>query len=163
MRICVSSNGSVFVTGETRKDSTSLSDLFVLKYSASGQQDVSVDRYAGYFALLGPDRSLKLAYCWSHQRRDFVNVIQSADQGSGWAEQRVELINQLFGTNAPRRRAWFQGSSAAFGPLDQSVRQQVAQLKERMEGELAGGQQRPEQEMILKSLRTTEGPLRWYP
>ena len=36
---------------------------------------VSVDRYAGYFALLGPDWSLKLAYCWSHQRRDFVNVV----------------------------------------------------------------------------------------
>jgi len=54
---------------------------------------VSVDRYAGYFALLGPDWSLKLAYCWSHQRRDFVNVVQSADQGQGWADQWVELIN----------------------------------------------------------------------
>ena len=93
---------------------------------------VSVDRYAGYFALLGPDWSLKLAYCWSHQRRDFVNVVQSADRGQGWAEPWVELINQLFGTNARRRQAWFQGPSAAFGPLDQSVRQQVAQLKERM-------------------------------
>ena len=137
---------------------------FLLEPTRSGQvaQDffpkgtqgiVSVDRYAGYFALLGPDWSLQLAYCWSHQRRDFVNVVQSADQGQGWADQWVELINQLFGTNARRRQAWFQGPSAAFGPLDQSVRQQVAQLKERMDRELAGGQLRPEQEKILQSMR----------
>src|ERR1035438_3137305 len=137
---------------------------FLLEPTRSGQvaQDffpkgtqgiVSVDRYAGYFALLGPDWSLQLAYCWSHQRRDFVNVVQSADQGQGWADQWVELINQLFGTNARRRQAWFQGPSAAFGPLDQNVRQQVAQIKERMDRELASGQLRPEQEKILQSLR----------
>jgi transposase len=137
---------------------------FLLEPTRSGQvaQDffpkgtqgiVSVDRYAGYFALLGPDWSLKLAYCWSHQRRDFVNAVESADRGRGWADQWVELINQLFGTNAQRRQAWFQGPSAAFGPLDQSVRQQVAQLKERMDLELARGQLRPEQEKILQSMR----------
>ena len=123
---------------------------FLLEPTRSGQvpQDffpkgtqgiVSVDRYAGYFALLGPDWSLKLAYCWSHQRRDFVNGVQVADQGQGWADQWVELINQLFGTNAQRRRAWFQGPRVAFGPLDQPVRQQVAQIKERLDRELASG------------------------
>jgi transposase len=137
---------------------------FLLEPTRSGQvpQDffpkgtqgiVSVDRYAGYFALLGPDWSLKLAYCWSHQRRDFVNVVQSADQGQGWADQWVKLINQLFGSNARRRQAWFQGPSAAFGPLDQSVRQQVQQIKERMDWELASGELLPEQEKILQSLR----------
>ena len=49
------------------------------------------------FCVAGPDWSLKLAYCWSHQRRDFVNVVPSADRGQGWADQWVELINQLFG------------------------------------------------------------------
>jgi Transposase IS66 family. len=137
---------------------------FLLEPTRSGQvpQDffpkgtqgiVSVDRYAGYFALLGPDWSLKLAYCWSHQRRDFVNAVQSADRGQGWADRWVELINQLFGSNARRRQAWFQGPSAAFGPLDQSVRQQVQQIKQRMDWELARGQLRPEQEKILQSLR----------
>jgi len=80
-------------------------------------------------------------------------VVQSADQGQGWADQWVELINQLFGTNARRRRAWFQGASTAFGPLDQQVRQQVQQIKERIDGELAGGELRPEQEKILRSMR----------
>ena len=114
---------------------------------------VSVDRYAGYFALRGPDWSLQLAYCWSHQRRDFVNVVASADRGPGWADQWVELINQLFGTNARRRQAWFQGPSAVFGALDQEVRQQVKQIKERMDLELARGELRPEQEKILQSMR----------
>ena len=90
---------------------------------------VNVDRYAGYFALVGPDWSLKLANGWLHQRRDFVNVVQNADPGRGWADQWVEVINQWFGTNARGRQAWFQGPRAAFGPLDQSVRQQVAQIQ----------------------------------
>ena len=34
---------------------------------------VNVDRYAGYFGLLGSDWKIKLAYCWAHQRRDSVN------------------------------------------------------------------------------------------
>jgi transposase len=137
---------------------------FLLKPTRSGQVPrdffpkgtqgiVNVDRYAGYFALLGPDWSLKLAYCWSHQRRDFVNVVEVADQGTGWADQWVALIGQLFGTNARRREAWFQGASGDFGPLDQQVRPQVAQLKERMDLELARGELRPEPEKILKSMR----------
>jgi len=32
------------------------------------------DRYAAYFGLLGADWKTKLAYCWAHQRRDFVNL-----------------------------------------------------------------------------------------
>jgi transposase len=39
---------------------------------------VSVDRYAGYCGLLGSDWSLQLAYCWSHQRRDFIQVAESS-------------------------------------------------------------------------------------
>ena len=42
---------------------------------------------------------------------------------------------------------------AGFCPLGQSVRQQVQQLKERMDLELACGELRPEQEKILQSLR----------
>ena len=50
---------------------------------------LNVDRFKCYFGLLGPDWKIKLAYCWSHQRRDFVNLaegsrgLQSSGRRSG--------------------------------------------------------------------------------
>jgi len=71
---------------------------FLLEPSRSGQvpQDffdpgtagiVNVDRYAGYLALRGSDWQLQLAYCWSHQRRDFVNLGEGCPRWANWAGQ----------------------------------------------------------------------------
>ena len=114
---------------------------------------VNVDRYKGYFGLLGSDWSLQLAFCWSHQRRDFVNVAQAKDEGQGWAEEWVGLINRLFGINAQRRQAWFKEQKELFQALDQEVRQQVQQIQERLDSELAGGQLGRAPQKILKSMR----------
>ena len=114
---------------------------------------VNVDRYAGYFALLGPDWRIKLAYCWSHQRRDFVNLGEGCPRWQLWAGEWVGVINQLFATNGQRRKAWFKGPTEPFAPLDQEVRRQVQQIKERSDSELASGQLAAEPEKILQSLR----------
>jgi transposase len=86
---------------------------------------LNVDRYKGYFALLGPDWRIKLAFCWSHQRRDFVNLGEGDKRWRTWTQEWVGLINQLFATNRKRRQARFKGSKESFGPLDQEVRRQV--------------------------------------
>jgi transposase len=112
-----------------------------------------VDRYAGYFALLGADWRLQLAYCWSHQRRDFVNLGQSSARWAGWAGQWVGRINQLFALNAQRRQAWFKEWAQPLAVLDQEVRRQVQELKESLDRELAGGQLAGEPEKILQSMR----------
>ena len=114
---------------------------------------VNVDRYAGYFALLGPDWRLQLAYCWSHQRRDFVNLGQSSARWAGWAGQWVGRINQLFALNAQRRQAWFKELAQPLAVWDQEVRRQVRELKESLDRELAGGQLAGEPEKILQSMR----------
>jgi transposase len=137
---------------------------FLLEPTRSGQvpQDffpkgsegiVNVDRYAGYFALLGPDWRIQLAYCWSHQRRDFVNLGQGSARWALWAGQWVGVINQLFATNGQRRAAWFKGQSEQFEPLDQRVRQEVRQMRERLDRELASGRLAAQQEKILQSMR----------
>ena len=138
--------------------------VFLLEPTRSGQvpQDffpkgtegiVNVDRYSGYFALLGPDWKIKLAYCWAHQRRDFVNLGEGCQRWAEWCEQWVGLINRLFAANGPRRRAWLKKQTEPFGPLDQEVRRQVQELKERTDRELAGGQLAQAQEKILQSMR----------
>jgi transposase len=114
---------------------------------------VNVDRYAAYFGLLGSDWKIKLAYCWAHQRRDFVNLGEGCRRWAGWCEQWVGLINGLFAANRPRRKAWLKKRMQQFEPLDQEVRRQVQEIKERLDRELAGGQLAPEQEKILQSLR----------
>jgi transposase len=114
---------------------------------------LNVDRYPGYFALLGSDWSLKLAYCWSHQRRDFVNLGQGCQRHARWAEQWTGWINELFATNAHRRRAWLGRQAEWFEKWDAEVRRQVQQLKEHLEAELAGGQLAPEPQKVLQSMR----------
>jgi transposase len=137
---------------------------FLLEPTRSGQvpQDffpkgtqgiVNVDRYAGYFALLGADWRLQLAYCWSHQRRDFVNLGQGSARWAGWAGQWIERINRLFASNGQRRQAWFQAQDQPLAAWDQVVRRQVQELKESLDRELAGGQLAGEPEKILQSMR----------
>jgi transposase len=113
---------------------------------------LNVDRFKSYFGLLGPDWKIKLAYCWSHQRRDFVNLGEGSRRFKAWSQQWIELINQLFAANRKRRKAWSKERSD-FGSLDQEVRQQVQEIKKRLDQKLDGGQLAPEQEKILKSMR----------
>lgn len=54
------------------------------------------DRYSAYkkFARLHP--GIVLAFCWSHQRRDFLNLANSYPQLESWALDWVDRIGELF-------------------------------------------------------------------
>ena len=114
---------------------------------------LNVDRYAGYAALLGAQWRLQLAYCWAHQRRDFINLGQGHPRWAPWAGPWVERIDRLFAGNGQRRQAYFQQQAPLWAALDLEVRRQVQELKGAMEQELAGGQFGPEPRKVLESLR----------
>jgi len=114
---------------------------------------VNVDRYAGYFRLLGADWRLQLAYCWSHQRRDFVNLSQGTPRWASWAGQWVERINGLFASNGQRRQAWRQKQVQPLAALEAQVRRQVAEMKEVLDRELADEQLAGEPQKLLQSMR----------
>ena len=123
-------------------------------FFAKGTEGIlNVDRYAGYFALLGADWRLQLAYCWSHQRRDFINLGQGTPRWASWAGQWVERINGLFARNGQRRQAWFDKQAGPLAALEVEVRRQVQELKEVLERELADGQLAGEPQKILQSMR----------
>jgi len=123
------------------------------KFFPKGTEGIlNVDRFPSYFGLLGPDWKIKLAYCWSHQRRDFVNLGEGSPRFKAWSQEWVGLINPLFAANRKRRKAYFE-KRADFGPMDQEVLRQVQEIKKRLDQELAGGQLAPEQEKILQSMR----------
>ena len=123
------------------------------KFFPKGTEGIlNVDRFKAYFGLLGPDWKIKLAYCWSHQRRDFVNLGEGSQRSKAWSQEWIGLINQLFAANRKRRKAWFKERSD-WGALDQEVRRQVQEIKQRLDQQLADGSLAAEQEKILRSMR----------
>ena len=63
------------------------------------------DRYSAYkkFARLHP--GVLLAFCWVHQRRDFLELANSHPELSGWAMSWVEAIADLYRLNELRLQA----------------------------------------------------------
>jgi transposase len=71
---------------------------------------LQVDGYAGYNRLDGPDRQVRLAYCWSHARRKVHDVFDS--DRSGVAAEGLRRIAEFYaiedgvrGASAERRLA----------------------------------------------------------
>lgn len=60
---------------------------------------ISCDRYSGYkkFARLHP--GIELAFCWVHQRRDFLQLANSYPELSVWAFEWVDAIGELYHLN----------------------------------------------------------------
>jgi transposase len=70
-----------------------------------GQGVISCDRYAAYkkFARLNP--GVLLAFCWAHQRRDFLELANSYPELSKWAMGWVDEIGKLYQLNSLRLAA----------------------------------------------------------
>ena len=86
---------------------------------------ISCDRYSGYkrFARLNP--GVVLAFCWAHQRRDFLQLANSYPESAEWALQWVDRIGNLYHLNAVRLKALTDSperASAQFA-LEQAVQQ----------------------------------------
>lgn len=63
---------------------------------------ISCDRYGAYkkFARLNP--GVVLAFCWAHQRRDFLELATRHPACEAWALQWVSAIGELHHLNAVR-------------------------------------------------------------
>jgi len=82
------------------------------------------DGYAAYQALQNSSRSLKLAHCWAHVRRKFL---EAADFSPELSEHAVQLIGELFRIEQEAPRA---------GPdATDEERQQALELRHRLRQE----------------------------
>lgn len=66
---------------------------------------ISCDRYSAYkrFARLNP--GIILAFCWAHQRRDFLELANAYPDLATWALVWVDAIGELFHLNKVRLKA----------------------------------------------------------
>ena len=109
---------------------------------------LNVDRYSAYKAL---GEKIRLAFCWSHIRRDFVRVRDGYDTLQGWAEAWVERINGLFHKN--KQRLAVRSDEDAFAREDQAVRDAVVQMAQVRDEELAQSTLHTVQRKALESLQ----------
>jgi transposase len=93
---------------------------------------LTVDRYAAYKAL---GEQIRLAFCWSHIRRDFVRIRDGYKTLRGWAEGWIDRINGLFGQN--RKRIAVRDQPEAFAQEDQTLRRLVEAMATQRDEELA--------------------------
>ncbi len=111
---------------------------------------LSVDRYVAYKVLLEGGRIL-LAFCWAHQRRDFLNLARSYPELEGWAIEWVDLIGELYRLNDIRVSKL--GNAKAFKKSDEILRKAVDEMEQRFERELAEKKKNGECRAILKSMK----------
>jgi len=72
---------------------------------------LSVDRYAAYAKFTREQGSIELAYCWAHQRRDFLKVANDHPALWGWAIAWTERIGELYRLHDARRTQYSQAGT----------------------------------------------------
>jgi transposase len=63
---------------------------------------ISCDRYSSYQSFVRQTEGFTLAFCWAHQRRDFLELANAYPEHLKWAFDWVDAIGQLYHLNALR-------------------------------------------------------------
>ncbi|BBO81244.1 transposase [Desulfosarcina ovata subsp. sediminis] len=109
---------------------------------------LSVDRYSAYKAL---SELILLAFCWAHQRRDFIRIHDGYRSTRDWANAWIERIDELFHINAQRCAAI--KDPAVFDLHQQQLNTAVEKMAETWQKELLDDTLRPWQTSALKSMK----------
>jgi transposase len=95
-----------------------------------------VDRFSAYQAMAQvKSGKIILAFCWAHQRRDFIELARSWPQQQSWASAWLERIGELYALN--ERRLELREDSEGFEQRDQDLRAALARMTQQAETELA--------------------------
>ena len=106
-------------------DESRAAEVIITELAGVKKGIISCDRYSGYkrFARLNPE--VKLAFCWAHQRRDFLDLANSYPQSTEWALHWVDRIGNLYHLNAVRLKLLIGSTERVSAQLDleQAVQQ----------------------------------------
>jgi transposase len=113
---------------------------------------VVVDRYSAYKAMKHvKEGRLQLAFCWAHQRRDFLDVEKSWPKLSDWAVGWLRRIGELYKINGERLQETTK--SEAFKEKDARLRQAVKEMHKSMEAQLQEPDLHPAKKKVLASMQ----------
>jgi transposase len=121
-------------------------------YGEDAEGVLMVDRLSSYKAMAQVKQgTLKLAFCWAHQRRDFVQVGKGWEELKEWALGWLRRIRDIYRCN--RLRLAVLDKPAEFASADAALRQNVETLRVQWETELADPQLREPCRRALESLQ----------
>jgi transposase len=113
---------------------------------------VMVDRYSAYKAMKHvKEGRLRLAFCWAHQRRDYLDVEKSWPKLSDWVVGWLGRIGELYKRNGERLQE--KANSVAFKEKEGVLRQAVEAMRRSMEGELQETNLHPAKKKVLQSMQ----------
>jgi transposase len=113
---------------------------------------VVVDRYSAYKAMKHvKEGRLHLAFCWAHQRRDFLDVEKSWPKLGDWAVGWLGRIAELYKHNGERLAE--KAKSRAFKQKDKRLRQAVEEMRKGMEAQLQDKELHPAKRAVLQSMQ----------
>jgi transposase len=111
-----------------------------------------VDRYSAYKAMAQVKAGqIVLAFCWAHQRRDFIGLANDWPTLEAWALSWIEAIGELYHLNAQRLEV--RKDAVAFARGDQALRQAVDAFGQRWQTELQQPDLHPACQRVLTSLQ----------
>jgi transposase len=119
---------------------------------AAARGILNVDRYSACTALPPVKNGrILLAFCWAHQRRDFLGVAADWPTEQEWALSWVTAIGELY--HLKDRRLERREDSAGFSQRDQDLGVAVAAFRQRWETEAAEPQLHPARRNVLSRLQ----------
>jgi transposase len=96
---------------------------------------LSCDRHGAYKKHARQHPGIVLAFCWAHQRRDWLMLGNDHPELQAWAMQWVEQIAQLYRLHGLRAQADVRGGE--FAALDAELRCAVQRMAEQRDAALA--------------------------
>jgi len=121
-------------------------------FGAKARGIVVVDRYSAYKAMKHvKEGRLRLAFCWAHQRRDFLDVEKSWPKLSDWTLSWLGRIGELYKLNEERLQE--KAKSRAFKQKDERLRQAVEEMRKSMEAQLQDKELHPAKRKVLQSMQ----------
>jgi len=109
---------------------------------------INADRYAVYKTL---GEKIQISFCWSHVRRDFVQVRDGYRHLYDWGQAWVDRINEIFRLND--KRLGVLSDSQAFQIKDQALRKAIDTMADKREHQLADSGLHKAARKKLESLR----------
>jgi transposase len=131
-------------------DSTRAAQVIQTELAGVDRGVISCDRYSGYkrFARLNP--GVALAYCWAHQRRDFLDLANSYPDTTPRALTWVDAIGELYHLNASRLR--LQIDTAERATAQNALEQAVNKMAMACASALADPELFPPCDKVLQSM-----------
>ncbi len=122
------------------------------EFFAGSSGTLMTDRLASYKSL---QESIRKAWCWVHQRRDFFNIFKGVKRLKVWSRKWLDEITKLFLLYHERFKLWAKGKERGgdWEKAQKDLEQHVKGLERRWKRDLRKTNLHEEQKTVLRSMK----------